>query len=216
MRIGIMLRTLDESGGIAMYTRNLVQELLCIDRANEYVLFYRTPNHIGRFGRYDNVSERWVKAPNKALWDQVMIPYACWREGVDLVFHPKFTVPLLAPCKKVMVVHGADWFIPGQAQYYDRLDKAYIKLTMPVYFRTADLVISVSELTTQNFREILGVSAEKIKTIYFAPARHFKREEDPERTRRRRPPGARASNGKMTLRGLSRLERATGSPRSSS
>ena len=44
-----------------------------------------------------------------------------------MLFHPKFTIPLLAPCKTVMVLHGADWFIREQAQYYHRFDVAYMR-----------------------------------------------------------------------------------------
>ena len=55
MRIGIMLRSLDEHGGIGVYTRYLTEELLYLDRENQYVLFYRNPAHIGRFAQYGNV-----------------------------------------------------------------------------------------------------------------------------------------------------------------
>lgn len=178
MRIGVMLRTLDEKGGIGVYTQNLVPELLRLDHRNHYVLFYRNPAHLGRFAHHSNVTERLVRAPNKALWDQLAIPYACWREEVDVVFHPKFTVPLLAPCKAVMVVHGADWFIPEQAQFYSRSDVYYLRAIMPLYFKKSARVISVSQLTTDNFYQVLGASRGKIRTIYFGPARHFKRVTD--------------------------------------
>lgn len=112
MRIALMLRAFDEKGGVGVYTRNLVEELLRIDRRNEYVLFYRSRSNLGRFASYPNVRERWLRGGNKAFWDQISVPLACRREHIDLVFHPKFTAPLLAPCKAIMVVHGADWFIP--------------------------------------------------------------------------------------------------------
>jgi len=178
-----MLRTFDEKGGIGVYSRNLVRELLSIDRTNQYVLFYRNPEHIGSYGRHDNVTERWVRGWNKAMWDQVAIPYACWREGVDVVFHPKFTVPFLAPCRTVMVVHGADWFIPEQAQFYSRLDVWYIRTMMPLYFRRASAVLSVSQGTTDAFNRVLALPAGKIETVYFAPARHFGRVRDADRLR---------------------------------
>jgi glycosyltransferase involved in cell wall biosynthesis len=133
---------------------------------------------MGRFAHYKNVTERVVWAPNKAFWDQVAIPYACWREKVDVVFHPKFTTPLLATCKAVMVVHGADWFIPEQAQFYDRLDVMYIRTVMPLYFKKCAAVISVSQLTTDNFNRVLNLPPGKVKTVYLGPGRHFKRVED--------------------------------------
>jgi glycosyltransferase involved in cell wall biosynthesis len=180
MRIGIMLRSIDEKGGVGVYTRNIVKELLRLDQKNEYVLFYASPSNIGLFSNQKNVTERWVKDPNKAYWDQIAIPRACRTEKIDLIFHPKFTVPLFAPCKAVMVVHGADWLIPEQAQFYTHWDVKYMQLMLPLYFRKASAVISVSQETTDNFNRILNLPAGKIQTIYFAPARHFKRITDPE------------------------------------
>jgi glycosyltransferase involved in cell wall biosynthesis len=183
MRIAVMLRSIDEKGGVGVYTRNIVTELLRLDRKNEYVLLYRSRDNLGLFAAHANVKERWLKGANKAFWDQVAVPLACRQERADLVFHPKFTVPLLAPCKTVMVVHGADWLIPEQAQYYTRWDVRYMRLMLPRYFQKADAVISVSQETTDNFNRLLRLPAGKVQTIYFAPARHFRPVTDPERLR---------------------------------
>jgi glycosyltransferase involved in cell wall biosynthesis len=179
MRIGIMLRAIDEKGGIGVYTRNIVAELLAQDQANEYLLFYRNPDNIGRFAAHANAQERLVSAPNKAWWDQVAIPLACRREKIDVLFHPKFTAPLLAPCPVVMTVHGADWFMPDQAIYYTWLDVRYMRAMTPLYFQKCAAVISVSQLTTDNYNQVLRLPPDKVKTIYFAPARHFRPITDP-------------------------------------
>lgn len=178
MRIGIMLRSLDEKGGIGVYTNNLLHELLRIDDKNEYILFYHNMTNLGRFAHFSNVVERVVRVPNKAFWDQISIPLACRREKVDVIFNPKFTAPLLAPCKAVMVVHGADWFFPEQAQFYSSLDIQYIRMFMPLYFRKCHTVISVSQLTTDNFNQILKLPVGKLKTVYMGAGRHFKRLEE--------------------------------------
>jgi glycosyltransferase involved in cell wall biosynthesis len=180
MRIGIMLRAVDEKGGIGVYTRNVVAELLDLDDHNEYVLFYRHEEQAGRFAGRERVQEQVVPAPNKALWDQVAIPLACRRHQIDVLFHPKFTAPLLAPCPVVMTVHGADWFIPEQAQYYRPLDVRYMRTFMPLYFRKCAAVVSVSQLTTGNFEQVLRLPEGKVRTVYFAPARHFERVDDEE------------------------------------
>jgi glycosyltransferase involved in cell wall biosynthesis len=179
MRIGIMLRSIDEKGGVGVYTRNIVKELLQLDNNNEYTLFYANPANFGLFSHHENVREVCVKARNKAVWDQVVIPRACRTENVNIVFHPKFTVPLFAPCKAVMVVHGADWLIPEQAQFYSWWDVKYMQTMLPLYFKKSSAVISVSQETTDNFNRILGLPAGKIQTIYFAPGRHFKRIAEP-------------------------------------
>lgn len=175
MRIGIMLRSIDEKGGVGVYTRNIVKELLELDSKNEYVLFYANPANIGLFAHHKNVTELWVRGLNKALWDQIAIPRACRNEKIDVLFHPKFTVPLFAPCKTVMVVHGADWLIPEQAQFYTWWDVKYMRMMLPLYFKKSAAVISVSQETTDNFNRILKLPEGKVQTIYFAPARNFKR-----------------------------------------
>jgi len=179
LRIGIMLRTLDEKGGIGVYTRYLTEALLDLDRRNAWVLLYRNAANLGRFGERPRVTERVVKGWGKAMWDQVGVPLACRREHLDVVFHPKFTVPLAAPCPTVMTVHGADWFIPEHAAYYGRLDVAYIRAVMPWYFRKAAAVLSVSRITTDNFNRILGLRPGKVVTTYLAPGPHFHRVVDP-------------------------------------
>ena len=127
MRIGMMLRSIDEKGGIGVYAKNIVEELLAIDDRNEYVLLYRSPEHLGTHGHRPNVEEHVIGGRNNLVWDQIHVPIACRRHRLDLIFHPKFTVPLLAPCKTVMVVHGADWFIPDQARFYGRWDVGYVR-----------------------------------------------------------------------------------------
>jgi glycosyltransferase involved in cell wall biosynthesis len=178
MRIGIMLRSMLEQGGVGVYSRYITQELLQLDQQNQYVLFYRSPANLGEFASYPNVIERVVQAPNKALWDQVAIPYACWRDQVDVVFHPKFTVPLLAPCKSVMVLHGAGWFMADTRKFWNALDLKYVRMMMPVYCRRASAVLAVSQITTDTFNRVLGLPPGKIRTVYFGPGKHFRRIHD--------------------------------------
>ena len=180
MRIGIMLRSMDEKGGVGVYSRNIVKELLGLDSKNEYLLFYANPANLGSFSQHKEVKEIWVRGSNKAYWDQIAIPNACRKEKINLLFHPKFTVPLFAPCKAVMVVHGADWLIPEQAQFYTWSDVKYMQMMLPLYFMKSAAVISVSQETTDNFNKILKLPEGKVQTIYFAPARNFKRITDPE------------------------------------
>jgi glycosyltransferase involved in cell wall biosynthesis len=180
LRIGIMLRSLDEQGGIGVYTRYLTETLLRLDARNAYVLLYRNPGNLGRHAGFPRVTERVVRGWGKAGWDQVGVPLAARREQLDVLFHPKFTVPFAAPCPTVMTVHGADWFIPEHARFYGRVDVAYIRAIMPLYFRTAAAVLSVSQITTDDFNRILGLPRDKVVTTYLAPGPHFRRIDDPE------------------------------------
>ncbi len=178
MRIGIMMRSADEVGGISVYARNIVKELLEIDTKNQYVLFYKTTKHLGRYSQYENCKEILLPKGNKAVWDQIVIPLAINREKIDLIFNPKFTVPLFTKAKKVMVVHGADWFIPPYDEVYTTIDNFYIKRVMPLYFKKADFITSVSNYSTDGFINAFPWCKEKIKTIYFGPNSVFKQIKD--------------------------------------
>ncbi len=174
MRIAIMMRSADEAGGIGVYARNIVEELLQLDHDNEYVLFYKSAKLLGSYGRFANCREVLLPGKNKAIWDQITIPRAARRANIDLIFNPKFTVPLLTRCKTVMVVHGADWFVPPYDEVYTTVDNFYIKRVMPLYFRKADFISSVSDYSTDGFVKAFPWCKQKIKTIYFGPHQMFR------------------------------------------
>jgi len=178
MRIAIMLRTLDEHGGISVYTRNLVRALLEQAADHDYLLLYRSDQHVGAFGQHERISEHVLPGRSKALWDQFAVPRACRRLHADVLLNPKFTLPLLSRCPGVMVLHGADWYLPDAAQFYGRLDRLYIRLFMPMYLRKAAGIISVSRLTTEDFQRVFGFPEGRIQTVYFGPAPQFKRVTD--------------------------------------
>lgn len=173
MRIGVMLRAIEEKQGIGIYTQNLMDHLLALDRENSYVLFYRNPAWVGRFADRPRVKERLLTAPNKLLWDQVAVPRAAREESVDLIFHPKFTVPFFTRCKTVMTIHGASWFVRPDL-YPNKLDLAYVKAVMPLYCRRADFIIANSDLTRNDFIRILGVPPEKIRTVRLGTSERFR------------------------------------------
>ncbi|HET9299010.1 MAG TPA: glycosyltransferase family 1 protein [Candidatus Polarisedimenticolaceae bacterium] len=172
MRIGVMLRCIDERGGIGVYARNIVEELLKLDHENHYILFFRSEKHLHRF-HAPNVTCRLLPSSSRAWWDQVAVPRAARRDRVDLLFNPKFTLPLLGKSKAVMVVHGADWFLDGYKQLYSLLDRLYMRVMMPLYFRRASAVISASEFSTRGFVAHLRGSASKLRTIHYCGNRIF-------------------------------------------
>jgi len=161
-----MLRSMDENQGIGIYTRNVIPKLLRLDGANDYVLIYRDSAHVGRFAQFANATEVVLRLPTKLLWDQVGVPWLARERGIDLIFNTKFTVPLHTGCRTIMMLHGSDWFT--HPEHYHPLDIAYIRRFMPRYCKAADHLISNSELTTNDFVELLGVPREKITTIHLA------------------------------------------------
>jgi glycosyltransferase involved in cell wall biosynthesis len=106
------------------------------------------------------------------------VPALVVREGLDIVFNPKFTVPLLASCKTMTVLHGTEWFI--HPHFYPKLDVLYVKAMMPLYMRKADIVISVSNRARDDVITHAKADPRKVKTLYSAPDERFRRVPDAE------------------------------------
>jgi glycosyltransferase involved in cell wall biosynthesis len=175
MKIAIMMRPVSERGGIGVFTANLVEQMLRIGTRHTWLLLYPRAVDLGRFADRPGVRELLVTARSKLLWDQVAVPLACRREGADVLFHPKFTVPLFAPCPAIMTLHGTGWFT---SPFFGRLDVAYVRLALPWYFRRCAAVGSVSRLTTEFFNDRYHLPPGKVRTIYFGPAPNFQRVHD--------------------------------------
>ncbi len=173
MRIGIMLRAYDEKGGVGVYTRNVTRHLIDSASHHQFFLYLGADGCAEELERYPNVTVRRVAVPSKIIWDQLAMPYWFWRDGLDAIFHPKFTVPLLCAGRSVMVLHGAGWFIPETKQYWSLATRLYARMMMPIYCKLAGAVAAVSHITREVFIERLGVSADKITTVYFAPGEQF-------------------------------------------
>lgn len=171
MRIGIMLRAYDRPGGTGIYSRNIVKHLLGIDQDNHYILIYNSKDHLGTYGDLENVDEVFLPPANPMIWDQWLAPKVTKKWGVDLIFNTKFSVPLMTKVKKIMVLHGASWFV--HPELYGRFDIFYVRQTMPMYCRKADFLISNSDLTTQDFIRILDVPKRKIATVRLAAGDEF-------------------------------------------
>jgi len=179
VRIGVCLRTWGEKGGIGVYSRQLLQAMLPLGRQHAFVLLYSERSHLGRFGDQPNAREVFVAAPDKWTWDQVSVPLRAAREKLDVIFHTKFAIPLVSPCRTAMVLHGSERFV--FPQFSHRSDILFFRTVYPFYLRRADAILSVSENARKDIIRFLGIDPARVHTIHLAPSAQFRRLEDPER-----------------------------------
>src|SRR5215218_8670506 len=76
LRIGLMLRAVDDVDGQGIYIRELCDALFDLDTRNEYVAFYSNESQAGRYTQRPNVREMVVPGRGKLLWDQWSVPRA--------------------------------------------------------------------------------------------------------------------------------------------
>jgi glycosyltransferase involved in cell wall biosynthesis len=180
LRIGLMLRGIREVDGVGVYARQLCDALFEVDRVNQYVLFYMSEDQAGLYANVPNVTERVVRAPSKLVWDQVAVPLAARRAQLDVLFHHKFSIPLLAPCPTVVQQRctaywtNPEWY-PGLA---DRLNRRYNVLSIPIFCRAAERVLTNSNSLARELEELAGVPREKMTTLHAAADARFTPEKD--------------------------------------
>lgn len=165
MRLGIMLRHFDQhEGGVKVYTREVVRELIERNRRHEIVLLFRNRARLGTFEGVEGVREVLLEGGSILYWDQIKVPRAVRDYGIDVLFNPKYSIPLRAKCKTSWVCHGLDWYaMPEASPLLDRLSHSFL---VPRYAAKADAVISVSEITSEHLKKYLDVPSERIHTIY--------------------------------------------------
>lgn len=164
MRIGVMLRHYDQhGGGVKVYTQRLLRALFDLRSDHEFVLLYRNPSLVGTY-RERGVEE--VAIPGRSIfsWDQIAVPKAVRRHGIDLLYNPKYSIPLTAPCPSVWVCHGLDWYVmPWASKRIDRLSHQFL---VPRYASRADAIIAVSEITKRHVMQYLRVPEDRVVTVY--------------------------------------------------
>ena len=183
MRIGVMLRHYDQhGGGVKVYTQRLLRALLDLKTGHEFVFLYRNPSLIGTYRDEEGVEEVALSARSVLTWDQIAVTGAVRRHGIELLYNPKYSIPLAAGCPSVWVCHGLDWYVmPWASRRIDRLSHRFL---VPRYASRAAAIIAVSEVTRQHVMQYLRVPPERVVTVYSGVDDIFRQAPDEGRLRR--------------------------------
>ncbi len=169
--ICVMGRCIDSEDGIMVYAHNLLRAMAALDPASRYVILLRTPKHAHSFDGLPNVEIQVRPARVKTVWDQVVVPLAARRVRADIIFNPKFSLPLLTRRPGVFVLHGSDWYVnPRNYRWWDNL---YIRLMMPLYCYKANHLLAISQRVVDDLVKYARIDAKKVTVTYAAPSAHF-------------------------------------------
>jgi len=171
MRIGIDCRSMQSRGGIAVYTRNLVKNLLLQDKLNNYILFFDASysQNCKKYTEQENCSVKYF--PQKRLSNGLPFIYSHWRvsnfldqQCLDVFHSPTGSLPLLYQGRAVITIHDLaiykhpEWFPSGQ--WFAR------RIVVPNSSKKAKAIIAVSETTRKDLQGLFHISKSKIKVIY--------------------------------------------------
>ncbi|MEK7517981.1 MAG: glycosyltransferase [Patescibacteria group bacterium] len=175
MRIGIDISQIAyEHTGVAGYLRRLVEELLRIDKENEYVLFFsslRRRIQNSKFKIQNHNSKVKIKEfmfpPTllDILWNRLHIFPIEWFIGdVDIFITSDWTEPPAKRAKKATIIY--DLIVYKYPNETDRKIVETQRRKLEWVKKESDIIFCISEATKKDAMEILGIEGSRLKVIY--------------------------------------------------
>lgn len=174
MRIAIDALGISRPGGGRSATLNLLEPLLELDRANEYIVFLE--QHEPFLDKY-GARVRQIIAPVRQrflvrAWAQTVWPGFLRTERVNLIHYTKNLTMLFNPCPSVVTVHDVMMLL--HPEVFHPLDVFYYRAIEPICLRHVDRVIAVSEATAKDLMDYYGLSPLQIEVIHEGIDKIFK------------------------------------------
>lgn len=170
MKIGIDIsQTAFEKTGTAVFTKNLVEALLKIDKKNEYVLFFSSLR--GKMPEIKINSKTTVKKFRippillDFLWNKLhKFPIERFIGDVDVFLTSDWTEPPTFRAKKASFIYDLIVYrYPGEThKKIIKTQRAKLKWLK----KEEDAIFCISESTKNDVSEILGIDKSKLKVIY--------------------------------------------------
>ena len=187
MKIGIDISQLAfENTGVANYLLNLVQNLIRLDRRNQYILFYSSMrknlnSQIVNFKSNPNVSIKQFKIPPTVLniiWNKLHImPIENFIGDVDVFITSDWTEPPSKRAKKATIIydlivykypeetHNQTEFNPFKLIIFPNIVSSQ-KQKLKWVKKESDLIFTISASSKKDIEKILEIPGSKIKVIY--------------------------------------------------
>src|SRR3989344_7336541 len=175
MKIGIDARLWNQ-GGVGRNVRNLVLNLLELDKNNSYVLFACKQDRQSIERKIKN--KNWKIVPANIAWhsirEQLLFPRIINKEKIDLMHFPYFSVPILYKNPYVVTIHDLIFhhFVSGQSSTLPLWALGFKVLAYRFVIKNAAIrakkVIAVSDFTRMDIADTLKVDKNKIDVIHEA------------------------------------------------
>jgi glycosyltransferase involved in cell wall biosynthesis len=179
MRIGIDGRWYNDSG-VGKYTAELIAALDCLERDQELIVFESPANPVP-LKNPKKVLKVPVESRKYSVAEQFSLPRLCHRYSLDVFHSPFYLVPWMVSCPVVVTIHDV---IPFLFDIYPAWKTRMVKAGYWASAKKASHVVTDSQATAEDAREILSVPRDKISAIPLAVSpRIFNAEANPSEPR---------------------------------
>lgn len=188
MRIGIDVSQIVYGTGVSSYTRELVKNLLAIDKKNQYILFGSSLRAAKKLREFEKSLEGFKNFELK------IIPYPAF--FLEFLWNRLHIYPIEKIIGEVDVFHSSDWTQPPTGKDVKKVTTVHDLI--PFLFPTSvhpkiiathkrrlervrkevDLIIADSETTKDDLIKFANIPEGKIRVIYLASGSEFKPQDD--------------------------------------
>lgn len=164
MKIGISAwRLYGQRLGIVRYIEYLIKYWKChLHEDDEVILFVHTPIDIENTFPGMRVRQVVIKPKlTNFLWENFLLPRHL--QGIDILFGPSYTLPLLYRGKTVVAIHSVN---EAEKSTHSLFHKLTYSLKYKLSCKTADLVIANSQHIKDRIKDHYGIPADKIKVVW--------------------------------------------------
>lgn len=162
--------------GIGTYSLNLIRDLVVLRPDIEFYLYIRHPDLEAVLPSAPNVRVRRLAAPLDPLWEQVVLPLAARRDGVDVLHSLGNTGPLLLAGRirqvlslmDVMFLQSGE-LVPKPVTVYQKIGRWYRALVSPRCARSAAAVITISDFSRLDIMQMIpGLGSDRLTVTHLA------------------------------------------------
>lgn len=171
MDVGIVCNSIDElSGGIGVYTHELIKNLNQLDDENKYHLIHYLKKDLDIYNYNHDViipKNRFIKDWGSCMfWRYFTLPRALKKYSLDVVHDPYELGPFTfsQPFRKVITVHDLTPLI--FPKLFKKMDVILHRLLLKKTIERADKIITVSYHSKNDLIKYLKVPEDKIEVVY--------------------------------------------------
>lgn len=189
MRIGIDISQIVYGTGVSTYTKKLVENLLKIDKKNEYILFgssLRSKKKLAEFADslkdFKNCQVKVFSYPPtilEFLWNKLhILPIENLIGEVDIFHSSDWTQPRIKSpnTKKVTTVHDMISFLFPSSVHPKIISSQ--KRRLKRVKEEVNLILADSETTKDDIVKFLQIQEDLIRVVYLAPSEEFKPQDE--------------------------------------
>ena len=152
--------------GMGMYVINLINELMKIDKENNYILYSDTDDTNNLFEKTNNFIFKRLTASNHFYYEQILLPQQCRLDKIDILFSPANTSPMFLDkkIKLILALHDVIFLkkeVPLSRNKKQILGRIYYAINA-LNTRRAEIILTPTEYSKKDIINTLHISPNKI------------------------------------------------------